>query len=555
MRCPGRLVCAVRPRLTDHDILHRCLDPLLQSIHRTRLATLFAAVAACVSGPALSLTDVGRRFGGTIALRDKIKRADRLLGNRHRHREAKSIYQTLCRVTRARVREPLILIDWSDLKADQSLHLLRASLPVGGRSLTLYEEVHPQKKLNNAAVHARFLRHLSTLIPPGAAPIVIADAGFKVPFHREVEALGWRWVGRVRGRDFVCMKARWTSCKTLFKRATATPTALGEGEWVRSNPLRAVFALVRRAPKGRRGKTAFGKRARSKASTQNARSAKEPWLPGASTRFADWPAKRLVRLYAQRMQIEIYQTWCLHKSLRQVDGGIVAPDADMPRPAAGYIAQGTQAFDLGAVGPNQPCLSGCLPLHLQRWRRAGWVNPGALVDSGIGRPSIPHSNSENRVERSRRPEPTIEPEDELVEVSLKMLGADPMMCAEEPSIKVAKDNVDHREVRVRYCVVPTYGNTVVDIPGGLEWIVSGPTISTHNRPGLHGRQNERGQRFLLPVCDDLKPESPRHNTPTMPPLADFGSAFRRMPFRAAPFGSSHACPLTKFGSSPANGMA
>jgi hypothetical protein len=285
-------------------ILHRCLDPLLQSIHRTRLATLFAAVAACVSGPALSLTDVGRRFGGAVGLRHKIKRADRLLGNRHLHREAKSIYQALCRVTLARVREPLILIDWSDLKADQSLHLLRASLPVGGRSLTLYEEVHPQKKLNNAAVHARFLRHLSTLIPPGAAPIIIADAGFKVPFHREVEALGWRWVGRVRGRDFVCLKSRWSSCKTLFKRATATPTALGEGDWVRSNPLRAVFALVRRPPKGRRGKTAFGKRARSKASTQNARGAKEPWLLVASTRFAAWPAKRLVRLYAQRMQIE-----------------------------------------------------------------------------------------------------------------------------------------------------------------------------------------------------------------------------------------------------------
>ena len=88
---------------------------MLQSIHRTRLATLFAAVAACVSGPALSLTAVGRRFGGTIALRHKIKRADRLLGNRHLHRQAESIDQALCRVTLARVREPLILIDWSDL--------------------------------------------------------------------------------------------------------------------------------------------------------------------------------------------------------------------------------------------------------------------------------------------------------------------------------------------------------------------------------------------------------------------------------------------------------
>ncbi len=33
-------------------MLHRCLDQLLQSIHRTRLATVFATVAAWVSGPA-----------------------------------------------------------------------------------------------------------------------------------------------------------------------------------------------------------------------------------------------------------------------------------------------------------------------------------------------------------------------------------------------------------------------------------------------------------------------------------------------------------------------
>jgi hypothetical protein len=115
-------------------LLRRCLDPLLQSIHRTRLVTRFAAAAACVSGPVLSLTAVGWRFGGTVALRHKIKRADRLPGNRHLHREARSIHHVVCRVTPARVREPLIPIDWSDPRANQSLHL-------------------------------------STLIPPGAAPL------------------------------------------------------------------------------------------------------------------------------------------------------------------------------------------------------------------------------------------------------------------------------------------------------------------------------------------------------------------------------------------------
>ena len=63
-------------------ILHRCLGPLLQHIHRRRLGTLLAAVVSCVGGPRLSLTDVGRRFGGTARLRHKIQRADRLLGNR-----------------------------------------------------------------------------------------------------------------------------------------------------------------------------------------------------------------------------------------------------------------------------------------------------------------------------------------------------------------------------------------------------------------------------------------------------------------------------------------
>jgi len=49
---------------------------------------------------------------------------------------------------------------------------------------------------------------------------------------------------------------------------------------------------------------AFGKRSRSKASTHSVRSAKEPWLLVACPRLADLPAKQLVRLYRQRMQIK-----------------------------------------------------------------------------------------------------------------------------------------------------------------------------------------------------------------------------------------------------------
>ena len=286
-------------------ILHRCVAPLLAGIHRRRLSVLLEAVAATVSGPRLTLTEIGRRFGGGSDLRHRIKRADRLLANRHLRGDAKQIYAALARMLLAGVAEPLIVIDWSDLKEDQSLHLLRASVPVGGRSLTLYEEVHTQSNLGNRQVQHRFLQQLKALLPATAEPIIVADSGFKVPFYREVERLGWRWVGRVRGRDYVKLKHRWRSCKRIFAEATTTATALGIGEWVRSNPLRAAFVLVRKPKQGRRAKTAAGKRSRSKKSLQAARNAREPWLLVASTRLADWPAKRLVKVYRQRMQIEL----------------------------------------------------------------------------------------------------------------------------------------------------------------------------------------------------------------------------------------------------------
>ena len=52
-------------------ILHQHLEPLLQHLHRRRLATLLAAVVSCLSGPRLSLTDLGRRFEGRARLRHK----------------------------------------------------------------------------------------------------------------------------------------------------------------------------------------------------------------------------------------------------------------------------------------------------------------------------------------------------------------------------------------------------------------------------------------------------------------------------------------------------
>ncbi|WP_295544161.1 hypothetical protein [uncultured Thiohalocapsa sp.] len=73
-----------------------------------------------------------------------------------------------------------------------------------------------------------------------------------MPFYREVERLDWRWVGRVRGRHHIKLKQHWRSRKQVFARVTLTSTALGIGEWVRSNPPRAAFVLVRVRPGSRK---------------------------------------------------------------------------------------------------------------------------------------------------------------------------------------------------------------------------------------------------------------------------------------------------------------
>jgi hypothetical protein len=285
-------------------LLRSWLGQSLLFIHAARLAALFDMVDACVAGAGLSITAVGRRLVGPTTLKHKIKRADRLIGNPHLYRERTGIYGALCRVTLARIGEPLILVDWSDLKADQSYHLLRASIAVGGHPLTLYEEIHPRCLFGNRKVQEHFLGILASLLPPGIAPIIIADSGFKVPFFRAVEALGWRWVGRLRGRDFVRLSSGWESGKLLFSKSTIKPVRLGVGDWVRSNPLSVVMVLVRLRKCGRHDKTAFGSIARSRKSLKAARNQREPWLLLAALQLGHLTAKAIVRIYRQRMQIE-----------------------------------------------------------------------------------------------------------------------------------------------------------------------------------------------------------------------------------------------------------
>jgi hypothetical protein len=287
-------------------ILHRILSASFPVIHAKRLTSLLAAVEAVVSGSRLTLSDLGRGLLSTTTVKHNTKRIDRLLGNRALHTELPSLYKALVRDCLDGVSMPLIVIDWSDLTPDRRWQLLRASVAIEGRSMTLYEQVHPQSRATSPQVHRAFLKKLSTMLPPGCKPILITDAGFRGPWFRLVERMGWYWIGRIRNRDMVSPASggEWVGCKTLYPFATSQATSLGQFNYVRKHPMPCRLVLVKRIKQGRHKTGKLGKPMRSSPSLKNARAQREPWLLATSPELDHLSAQAVVAVYAQRMQIE-----------------------------------------------------------------------------------------------------------------------------------------------------------------------------------------------------------------------------------------------------------
>jgi hypothetical protein len=140
-------------------------------------------------------------------------------------------------------------------------------------------------------------------------PILVTDAGFRVPWFRAVEALGWHFVGRVRHRAHARFlksphENDWIAAKALYTHATSRAVSLGDVELTETKRLVCRLALVRRRSRGRRDLTRYGQRARSAYSRKIAQREREPWLLAASVSLAGLSGAEIVALYAKRMQIE-----------------------------------------------------------------------------------------------------------------------------------------------------------------------------------------------------------------------------------------------------------
>lgn len=287
-------------------VLHKTLLKSVPQMHAIRRTALLSAVESLLSGTFLTVTALGRGLNRMAYTKHNIKCMDRLLSNAHLQDERCAVYQALCHQCCVSLTHPVILVDWSDIVEQDRLMLIRAALVMDGRAITLYESIYPLKKHNTPNTHRQFLKELKTLLPEHCTPIIVTDAGFRGPWFKAVEALGWFWLGRVRNVVNYRLHSRqqWRRTTDLYYRAKKKIQYLGPADLSVKRPYPCHLYLYKKPKQYRKVNRSCLHHAKHANSAVFAAQQTEPWLLATNLSPEAYSPKRIVQLYGKRMQIE-----------------------------------------------------------------------------------------------------------------------------------------------------------------------------------------------------------------------------------------------------------
>ena len=281
-------------------------------MHKKTRQSLISHVQTLLSGRAcLSLTSLGQNRLGKAKVRHKIKMAWRFLKNPRITESMTEIYSSLAKDLLSNLNELIIAVDWSGCCGKKN-YLIRASLLYQGRSIVIYNEIHPEINSANAKVHEQFLKRLKEIIPPNKKVTIVTDAGFKTSWFQSVSQQGWFYVGRIRGLIHCCLEGQpWSDISLLFSNVKRGQTKyLGPGSLGKKSKtsMQGLFIAHFSASKGRKSTKIRFPDADKKLGQMNS----EPWIlitnlhqhslcgSYSEAHFARY----CVNIYAKRMQIE-----------------------------------------------------------------------------------------------------------------------------------------------------------------------------------------------------------------------------------------------------------
>lgn len=293
----------IESKMRDIQILHESLENQCPNIHKKRLQSLMDSVQSLLTNDALTLTLLGRSLPSKAKTKHCIKRVDRLLGNNHLHHDRLDIYRWHCHQFCSVNAQPIVLVDWADIREYERLMVLRASIAVDGRSVTLFEQTFTFKNYNSPRSHQQFLDNFKAVLPSHVIPIIVTDAGFRNTWFRQVNDMGWCYLGRVRGDVNVLIKNQWQHIKQLFNQANSKPKYVGFTQLAKRKPLQCHLHLYKKQTPKKRKDRPKG-REHFSAQAVHKKSALEPWLLATNIPTSIFSSRCIVRLYTKRMQIE-----------------------------------------------------------------------------------------------------------------------------------------------------------------------------------------------------------------------------------------------------------
>ena len=285
-----------------HKLFHTASKNLDKRIHKT----LLSAVMTLSEHKQLSIFGLGRFLDSRAKVKHTIKRIDRLFGNKVLHNRLSFYYQHMASILVNSNPRPIILVDWSGLTKCGTFHFLRASVPVGGRSLTILDMCFQEADYGSYKAHKLFLKQLKKILPEFCCPIIVTDAGYRCPWFKLVTRMGWDFIGRVRNRTLFQEKSTdtWLPVKTLFAKATNKPTFVLSGLLAKTNSIVCDFYMLKEIKKHRVRANLRGKKIQCSVSKKHAKRGREPLLIATSLNRENYSPSQLIKIYKKRMQIE-----------------------------------------------------------------------------------------------------------------------------------------------------------------------------------------------------------------------------------------------------------
>jgi hypothetical protein len=280
------------------EILRERFSEQVSFLHASRAEALWRAVVALIAGRCLWLTALGRSWPTMAHRKHAIKSIDRLLGNKHLHRERFSIAAAVVALVLPKRCQPVVLVDTMEIR--HRVVAVTASLAHAGRSLPIWSTTIKALR-QSAAQGRRFLRELSRVLPQGCRPILVTDAGFETPWLDEVEKMGWDYVCRVRGQTKFLYQGKKIGCLGLHLLATNRARNLGRVSFPIKHPHERRVVLSK-LPKSRHRRVQTRRGPGSDSNYKHYRkNAHEPLVLTTSL----WcRPDQVVAIYALRMQIE-----------------------------------------------------------------------------------------------------------------------------------------------------------------------------------------------------------------------------------------------------------